>query len=992
MNITSSEYKELYNIISQKIETPSLELEARLIIGNDSIQMNHNNFFNMVNFLGYDKKYGGNDLTLLENKISLDLLQNIVSNKDGKAIKKNIRYELYDMDLIKELWVNEEKTIEKILNTDSKLNDKKSHIITVKERLSNYDITNYNIRVSLSSELNVLDKEMLTDVNILNRNRQKTYRYKNRFSFITEDKQFRYDLTTVKISSGRSFKLSNVLNSQPLYEVEVEYIGSDGNNIIANIEPKILLKGLLTNIGRLLQIYQGSNNIISNTEISQVLINFSKFSTKTQGYRYSNSNKRKIKKLTVNPITMQQQHLKDIATNYSLTYKADGERFLVYIDEVSGGEVYLIHEKTTTPIKVGVKLPKWSGTILEGEYISNENTILCYDALFSKGSDVRKKNLEERYEVATKVSNDYLSEVADYNNEVISISLKEYIFSKKQDKIYKDSKHLWNARESKFYHVDGLIYAPTNVGYNEMKNKLFKWKPVSLNSIDFMIKIVKDQQTGEDIIGSDLLDNGDQIQYKQVKLLVGGKVRGQRDIKPVDFKPKLGYYEGINIAKIILNNNGNMTATDPLSGNVEEFIDGKVIEFIYEKGSDYPWKPIRVRWDKTIGNFQTVANDNWKSILRNISEEDLFSGKITEKAGILEEIKNMNANANINNTNNNTTINNENNNSTDNTTNDQKQYYTTVGNSKERSVLQNFHNGVKSDLYLDARKAVSNGRLLEVGSGRAGDLHKWRLNKFNDVVGIEYNNENIKFADTRVANLRKNKKFGKTLGKMTFIHGDFNKAIYPDFDFVLSPANKSKAEDEFVSKYSFDVVSCQFALHYFFSSSETVLQMIKNVADSLKVGGYFIGTAFDGKRIFDALKKLRVTKSNPTPKLEGRNDDDELMWYIEKDYDEKKFLISKPNYGMKIKVFISTIGTENIEYLINFKYFVKIMKKNGFTLVSSKPFSELYDTYLKDAMEKSNSKYSRLNLNDMESYEKQFSFFYNSFVFKKTKNVKKFTS
>ena len=999
MNITSSDYKELSNIISQKIETPSLELEARLIVGNN-IQMNHNNFFNMVNFLGYDKKYGGNGLTLLENKISLDLLQNIVSNKDGKAIKKNIRYELYDMDLIKELWINEEKTIEKILNTDSKQNDNKSHIITVKQRLSNYDITNYNIRVSLSSELKVLDKEMLTDVNILNRNRQKTYRYKNRFSFITEDKQFRYDLTTVKISSGRSFKLSNVLNSQPLYEVEVEYIGSDGNNIITNIESKILLKGLLTNIGRLLQIYQGSNNIISKTEISQVLINFSKFSTKTQGYRYSNSNKSKIIKLTVNPITMQQQHLKDISNNYSLTYKADGERFLVYIDEVSGGEVYLIrggvvylnHEKTTTPLKVGVKLPKWSGTILEGEYISNENTILCYDALFSKGIDIRKKHLEERYKVATKVSNDYLSEVADYNNEVISISLKEYIFSNKKDKIYKDSKHLWNARESKFYHVDGLIYAPTNVGYNEMKNKLFKWKPVSLNSIDFMIKVVKDQQTGEDIISSDLLDNGDQIQYKQVRLLVGGKVRGQRDIKPVDFKPKLGYYEGINIAKIILNNNGNMTATDPLSGNVEEFIDGKVIEFIYEKSSDYPWKPIRVRWDKTNGNFQTVANNNWKSILRNISEEDLFSGKITEKSGILEEIKNMNVNANINNTDNDTTINNENNKSTNNTSNDQKQYYTTVGKSKGRSVMQNFHNGVKSDLYLDARKAVSNGRLLEVGSGRAGDLHKWRLNKFNDVVGIEYNNENIKFADTRVAELRKNKKFGKTLGKMTFIHGDFNKAIYPDFDFVLSPANKSKAEDEFVSKYSFDVVSCQFALHYFFSSSETVLQMIKNVADSLKVGGYFIGTAFDGKRIFDTLKKLKVTKSNPTPKLEGKNDDNELMWSIEKDYDEKKFLISKPNYGMKIKVFISTIGTENIEYLINFKYFVKIMKKNGFTLVSSKPFSELYDTYLKDTMTKSNSKYSRLNLNDMESYEKQFSFFYNSFVFKKTKNVKKFTS
>ena len=45
--------------------------------------------------------------------------------------------------------------------------------------------------------------------------------------------------------------------------------------------------------------------------------------------------------------------------------------------------------------------------------------------------------------------------------------------------------------------------------------------------------------------------------YKEVKLMVGGKVRGQKNIKAVDFKPNVGYYEGINVAKIILNNNGN---------------------------------------------------------------------------------------------------------------------------------------------------------------------------------------------------------------------------------------------------------------------------------------------------------------------------------------------------------------------------------------------------------------------------------------------------
>lgn len=1471
MKLNSTDYKELSNIVSEKIQNPSRELEARLIVSKnngigvkDGLIINHNKFFKIVNFLRQDKKYGGLGLNMT-NTISLDIIHNIRTNQNGEFQKKNIRYEFYDRDLIKELWINEDDTLMNILNINDDKKENEKYKISMKERLNNYDIDNYNIRVSLSDEIIVNDKNMLKDINTLNTNRQKSYRYKNRYSFITEDGQFRYDLTMVKNSSGRSLKTSNVLNNTPTFEVEVEYIGSNSND--SKIDN--LIKQLLIYSSNLLQIYQGSNTIVDTKEVKQVMVNFSKYSSVNIGYRYNtNSNKnRRVKRLTVNPVTMQQIHLSDISKDYALTYKADGERYLIYVDDLSS-EVYLIHEKSKTLLKIGVKLPKWSGTIVEGEYISYENTILCYDVLFSKGNDVRKKDLKERYEQAQKLSEDYQKEVENFSNEVINISLKEYIFSEGK-KIYKESKHLWNARNSKFYNVDGLIYTPSDKGYNDMKNKLYKWKPVSLNSIDFLIKTVKDPTTGQDIIRSDLLDNGTQIQYKEVKLMVGGKIRGQKNIKAVDFKPKVGYYEGINIAKIILNNNGNMVASDPLSGEIEEFSDDTIIEFIYDKDSDYSWKPIRVRWDKTenyktapegrknYGNFESIANDNWKSIVKDISEEDLFSGEIQERNNntdniIVEEdiievkenkdedickseeykkifyeitggykdkelynslCKDLNkthkpiityddikyslpyheasnilkpnthigqrklllsevqflsdVNSNIKyciyagsapgnkthflyklfphikfilvdpnkfdlkladettlnigkvshrskkhddiihlyyeyatkshtykdnkkvldmsdkeqkelinfikdsshnifiiedyytvdisillnklgndnicfisdvrtkiiseeetpvdldiiwNTSmfynwiyelqpemtmfkmrlpfyndGNTSVNkyskdyessfnlskkngidfiknynegkfilpkgviniqawsriistetrliinkedinnlvnydhkeyeskllyynsinrgyfyhtNPNSNKklgfchnndcalenviwtkyiesvdkpilsnvidyvkiTDRITNrplskvnkypiysyyninslkklisrlhqdhekykskkssysgkkgnsgkeDQKEankerrpsvtfkdvvevkefnninppidvnisangdvYYKNTGSSKNRSITQKFHNQIKSDLYTDVRKLSTGGKLLEIGSGRAGDIHKWRANKYNEVVGIEYSSENIKHAEKRLSAMKKNKKLAKTLGKITFIHGDFNEPIYPDYQFAISEANKLKAKDELVAKYSFDVVSCQFALHYFFKSKETVRQMIENVSDSLKKGGYFIGTAFDGKRVFDSLKKKE--------KIEGINFEDEVVWTITKDYNEKKFLVSKPNYGMSIDVFIESIGTTNKEYLINFKYFIKIMKKNGFQLVELKSFSEIYDNYLKKSEdeEDEDDRYSKLNLDDILPYEQFFSFFYNSFVFKKIKDVK----
>ena len=54
----------------------------------------------------------------------------------------------------------------------------------------------------------------------------------------------------------------------------------------------------------------------------------------------------------------------------------------------------------------------------------------------------------------------------------------------------------------------------------------------------------------------------------------------------------------------------------------------------------------------------------------------------------------------------------------------------------------------------------------------------------------------------------------------------------------------------------FDVCSIQFALHYFFKDLNTLRGVMENISINTKVGGYFIGTCFDGETMFNKLKNI----------------------------------------------------------------------------------------------------------------------------------------
>jgi len=190
-----------------------------------------------------------------------------------------------------------------------------------------------------------------------------------------------------------------------------------------------------------------------------------------------------------------------------------------------------------------------------------------------------------------------------------------------------------------------------------------------------------------------------------------------------------------------------------------------------------------------------------------------------------------------------------------------------------------------------------------------------------------------------------------------------------------------------LGKDLFDVGSIQFAVHYMFKNEKTFHAFMKNCADTIKVGGYFTGTCYDGIKVFQFLKDK--PKDEPIAlyhEIEGQ--DPKKIWSITKQYDATEFKESPASIGLTIRVFQETINKEFEEYLVQFPYFVECMKQYGFEPAVKLPgldlpgvgnFKLLYDYMLKHG--------DMTHIPTMSEKEKEISFFNQYFVFQKIRKV-----
>ncbi len=267
--------------------------------------------------------------------------------------------------------------------------------------------------------------------------------------------------------------------------------------------------------------------------------------------------------------------------------------------------------------------------------------------------------------------------------------------------------------------------------------------------------------------------------------------------------------------------------------------------------------------------------------------------------------------------------------------------------------LRTFHNWTKRELLNQTCSTIKNESdqpitLLDLSCGVGGDMSKWYDNGIMSVVGFDINSESINEARNRFDQLIQNLK-KRNINR---------KPVYEFYEMDLSDSNNLPKIAAILKQKKFNIVSCQFAIHYFFRDPGSLLNLITIVDSYISNHGYFIGTTVNGS---DVVKKLQNNSSI------GNG-----IYTIEKQYIEP---ISDP-YNNTILVSLGeSQDTEHYfankkseEYIVDIEELKNVCSGVNLLFVGTINFETWYKSFNKNIMSQNEMEYSFLNF---------------SFVFKK---------
>ena len=954
-----------------------------------SMDISSNNFNNIKLLFGKSKKNDQHILTLdfdgrikqIEEKLFQKLTKRMIYKEGNGGLNWDFK-----MNNLLKISVDDINNFLKIDNLNyikkfwqfNELNEDIYSFISEK-KISSVLLEEYNLDFLLKEESEKKIDKNFQDA-LLSEKQEKEYTYNSIYSI--KDPKYNIIVNLIEerlLRSNKSFKNSNVLKSQCSYKVNLDFseineMDSDFYEYLGNL------------IGWLLEELTESKFILNFDNQDKVINSFKKLT----GF----DNRASLKNehfILAEPVSILRRnfHKSDnevyVKDNYAVTYLPKGELSFLYIpenfDKKIDGKLFIINRDFSVKL-IGREVEGFGNTLCEGYYIENANIFSMTDIIFFKGEDIRLNKFYTQVSSKNKNRFDYLLNfykeainLSTYidNNEsekATKIQIARYLFGSERKFETNQTELLEKVNQNEF-EVEGLLYRsntehyPLKGGYNY---QLLYWKYPNFNTIDFLVKVEKDSNEIDDKIspiqlpatGKDLY--GKIIYYKSLQLKTGGyrniydekKNLDKKIYTIVDFIPK-GFTEedDMHIANIPLNNNGDMIAKNPFTDEEQIISNNMIVEFsysrIYEKLNEFKWTPIKINYKKTkqyksgdivYGTSETYANHLWNSFLNKITENMLKENDIPE-----EVVESSN------------------------------KYYLDENFRVKKYPFQVFHNRIiKDNLIVSHCPAIigglkkQDGSLLDLAVGNGNDMLKWKMGFLKTVIGLDVAKENIESGMEMYKRTKRPKPFAQ------YIWGNSSKLIFPNFDAAMDGNAKQLMKKSILSKYMFDVVSTQFAIHYFFESEITLRIFLQNVTDNLKVGGYFIGTSFDGRRVFEILKG----KKKP---VEGFVDE-KLLWKISKHYTAKSFNAKKANYGMQIDVFVSSIGISHKEYLVNYEYLAEISKEYGLEMVSITGFGDIYAKTIKEGKNMHLSE-----IKNMSDSEKEFSFLHNQFIFKKKENA-----
>ncbi len=902
---------------------------------------------------------------------------------------------------------------------------------------SKIDLDDYDVRIKVRREIPLAkDDSQVAEILARWTNQKKAFRMIRRWTF--RGQGVRFDLSMIRSTSknikgeyrwATAFNTESFLENAPTYEIEAELIRDEG------ITAEVALKNLIRGVGEVLRGIQKNILLTRKSVRVGVIAEYTKLAG-TPKFRGVAPRTLQVKNMTME----REPKVPNIRDGYNVTDKADGLRVMAFCNEK--GELWMI-DMGLNIYRTGLKKEACANTLLDGEWVTQDKAgrpiqqLLLFDIYIGLGgkkvtqlpfifAESGKENdgrhgALEAWLAAWDPAEAKIAKGLTLDT-TIKVGKKTFLFGSAGDlSIFEACDRCLSVE--RIYHTDGLIITSNTTPIPEYAgatyDQQFKWKPAEENTIDFLVVTEKDVDNPRmDKISVGVKpETGETIRYKTLRLFVGSSrntayddpratilkelpLPGGPEQEKGDYKPAI--FIPANYSDTMASVCYREVNTDP--DTEEDFIktersgepiqDRSIIEMAYEPGNDPGWRwiPLRVRYDKTERlqrgtiertlNSEKVANDNWNSIYDPITESMIRTGseEPTEEeiAGLLKAAKGR--------------------------VDLERKYYDRKAEKNDMLIVRgllDFHNKwVKERILIQSTIAGGGKALLDVACGKAGDLQKWRRANVDFVLGVDYSGENI--LD------RKNGAYARVLstwmtnGKenvppMIFAIGDSSKPL------VNGEAGGTAEEQRILRtvfrrfpaggdvpiyvdrvgggrlKYGADVVACMFAIHYFFISEDKFTGLLENLRETLKVGGYFIGCAFDGEAVFKLMRDIPKGGTKV-----GKEKDDTIIWTLTKQYDEDDLPVGDDAFGLGIDVNFISIGTSHREYLVPFPLLVEKMKMIGCELLDDGELAELglnastnmFDKSY-DMAVKAKQKYP------MSDTVKQFSFLNRWFIFKR---------
>ena len=901
-------------------------------------------------------------------------------------------------------------TGEKAIRTycrDNTLKGKAFHVIKKEKKAaagmsaSEVDLRDYDVRIKLRRELalDALHPQVLEALGNWERI-PKTFRYMKRFSF--RSKMYGgivFDASLVRSSKknmrgdyipGLTFQSADIAKQPVGYELEVE--------AMQGATQKALMIGVTTLLRGLQHCY-----VLTRKSVAKQILELLAAQTGMPMGRFPGAQPKTLKKANI--ALEPESEVPNLRTgDYNVTDKADGLRCLMVA--ARDGRIYMV-DRNLHVYGTGRRLKdsdtaEWAGAILDGEWVTQNAASEPMSKYFAfdifngaRGEDVTGRPFYIRTSgpaasrlaamtacvAAFEASLHIVPRVPERDK--LSIHMKTFrIPADPTDTtgIFKEAGAIMEGLKSGApYHTDGLIFSPnaSPLPKRGTWDQQFKWKPASMNSVDFLV-LVEKERTGDgkptsvDFISTHYNDETLQmVQCKTLRLFVGSSIHPalenprdtilnekpipkpselQADYRPVEFAPQPPDPMA-SICYVPINAGATDAAGAAPEAQILEALDDNIycdsgdpiehrtiVEMVYDPAAraGFRWKPLRVRWDKTEQfargeirgtlNYEDVANDVWSSIHDPITEKMISTGDVTE-----DVVEGVAAGATA--------------------------YYQRKAPQRDLYKvrhLREFHNQYIKGMLLRRALPTKGLQFLDMSMGQGGDLNRLVDHAPSFVLGCDIAETGLTDPKSGAYSRYLNKivRSRAPLPSMIFVQADsaqrykdgsagqtpmdrvMLRALWGESEPTAPPAVLRMAG---AAARGFDAAALMFSLHYFFKDRSALDGMLRNLTETIKVGGLFVGCCFDGDSVAGLLRDVPL---NGTKRGTENGTD---IWTITKRYDNSSGIVPPTDLGLGLPIDVNfiSIGETYTEYLVSFQYFQQRMAEVGFELLNDDELAEI---------------------------------------------------